>query len=90
MADLIFSTTERDESHAKLAESLTQYPLAECREDHALADPYQVWSGPADAAPSVPLTDDEQARLVADQITHPSIIDAIAEKVAEKLAEAKD
>jgi hypothetical protein len=48
MANKLFSSTDRDTAHRKLEEVLAakEFPAAECREDHNVPDPYQVWDGP--------------------------------------------
>jgi hypothetical protein len=46
MSKLLFSFTKREDAHTKLAEIISTYPLAECRENPNSAQPYQVWDWP--------------------------------------------
>lgn len=43
---LLYAFAVREEAHAKLEDTLAEYPYAECREEPNHELPYQVWSGP--------------------------------------------
>lgn len=85
MATKLFSTTDRDGSHAKLEEILAtgQHPRAECREDPNDPEPYSVWDDSA-----APFTKPPDPPAPAEPELSEAMLDRLADKIAAKLRPA--
>ena len=84
MAEKLFQTKDRDESHGKLEQVLAEgeHPRAECRERDEDGY-YTVWSGPQNDGVSLPLVP-VSAGTVPPRL-HPEDLSALADMIVARM-----